>query len=125
MKLKIFWQDHQSWLAGCGYMLRPRYMLEWVPSWLGNPSLAAYMCEDGQIKFVFGQVMDATRTSDGKLVTLKRVDVKIHPFEAEIQLFLCTGKGPQEPLQSHLRGSQNTRRPRRDHSCHAISAALR
>ncbi|KAJ6543681.1 hypothetical protein B0H10DRAFT_2134463 [Mycena sp. CBHHK59/15] len=73
-------------------MLRPRYMPEWVPSWLGNPSLSAYMCEDGQIKF-FGQIMDATRTSDGKLVALKRVDEKKHPFEAEIQLFLCS-----EPL---------------------------
>ncbi|KAJ6559507.1 kinase-like domain-containing protein [Mycena sp. CBHHK59/15] len=95
-KLEIFWRDHQSWLAGCGYMLRPRYMPEWVPSWLGNPSLSAYMCEDGQMK-IFGQVMDATRTSDGKLVALKRVDAKIHPFEAEIQLFLCSEPLAKDP----------------------------
>jgi hypothetical protein len=28
-----FWRDHQRWLQDCGYMLRPRYMPDWKPSW--------------------------------------------------------------------------------------------
>lgn len=30
---EIFWRDHQEWLAGQGYMLRPRYKPDWTPSW--------------------------------------------------------------------------------------------
>ena len=32
---EIFWRDHQVWLAGRGYMLRPRYKPSWKPSWEG------------------------------------------------------------------------------------------
>lgn len=30
---EIYWRDHQEWLAERGYMLRPRYKPDWVPSW--------------------------------------------------------------------------------------------
>lgn len=33
LSTEIFWRDHQVWLADRGYMLRPRYMPGWVPSW--------------------------------------------------------------------------------------------
>ena len=33
---ELFWRDIQGWLAGRGYMLRPRYKLDWKPSWEGN-----------------------------------------------------------------------------------------
>ena len=33
---ELFWRDIQGWLAGRGYMLRPRYKPDWKPSWEGN-----------------------------------------------------------------------------------------
>lgn len=35
LPFEIFWCDHQEWLAEKGYMLRPRYRPDWVPSWKG------------------------------------------------------------------------------------------
>lgn len=32
-KSEVFWRDHQEWLEEKGYVLRPRYQPEWVPSW--------------------------------------------------------------------------------------------
>ncbi|KAF9009664.1 hypothetical protein BDQ17DRAFT_1077190 [Cyathus striatus] len=29
-----FWRNHQTWLKTAGYILRPQYCPEWVPSWL-------------------------------------------------------------------------------------------
>ena len=29
---EYFWRDHQPWLQTQGYMLRPRYHPDWVPS---------------------------------------------------------------------------------------------
>jgi hypothetical protein len=31
---EIWWRDHQEWLDGRGYMLRPRYRPGWTPSWI-------------------------------------------------------------------------------------------
>ena len=44
---EIFWRDHWDWLQQKGYLLRPRYKPDWVPSWRNhpNPDLNAY--EDG------------------------------------------------------------------------------
>jgi len=28
-----WWRAHQPWLEQCGYLLRPRYRQDWVPSW--------------------------------------------------------------------------------------------
>ncbi|KAJ7658034.1 hypothetical protein B0H17DRAFT_1145737 [Mycena rosella] len=33
---ELFWRDHQVWLKNQSCMLRPRYRLGWVPSWLGT-----------------------------------------------------------------------------------------
>jgi hypothetical protein len=41
-----FWRDHQRWLQDCGYMLRPRYMPDWQPSWPANVHGMGY--EDAQ-----------------------------------------------------------------------------
>ena len=43
---EAFWRDHQPWLASCGYMLRPRYMPDWKPSWEGTNKSWLH-CEDG------------------------------------------------------------------------------
>jgi hypothetical protein len=31
---ETWWRDHQEWLEGHGYMLRPRYRPGWTPSWI-------------------------------------------------------------------------------------------
>src|SRR5882724_9621840 len=46
-----FWTDHQKWLQSRGYMLRPRYSPDWVPSWRGTTKFS-YSCEDGIPKYV-------------------------------------------------------------------------
>lgn len=49
---EIFWRDHQKWLEGQGYMLRPRYHPNWVPSW--GPDESYEKSEDGQWSLVGG-----------------------------------------------------------------------
>lgn len=46
----------------------------------------------------WASLLGATRTSDGKLVMLKRVSKSMHPYEAEIGQFFSS-----EPLSSHPR----------------------
>lgn len=46
MPHEVFWRDHQAWLQQCGYMLRPRYKPDWVPSWRST-NANARECEDG------------------------------------------------------------------------------
>lgn len=83
-----FWRDHQKWLQEKGYMLRPRYMPDWVPSWKGT-SKEYYDCEDGRT-IKRQHLLDATRLSDGELVLLKRISKTIHPLEVEIMLYFCS-----------------------------------
>jgi endonuclease YncB( thermonuclease family) len=33
---EVYWRDLQPWLVESGYMLRPRYRPDWVPSWTNN-----------------------------------------------------------------------------------------
>ncbi|KAI0358593.1 hypothetical protein OH77DRAFT_1449137 [Trametes cingulata] len=81
-----FWRDHQKWLEERGYLLRPRYRPDWVPSWKGTKR-DPEDCEDGLTSW-YTQIMDAKRLSDGAIVILKRVVKTKHPYEAEIsQLF--------------------------------------
>lgn len=46
--VEYYWRDRQQWLEQCGYMLRPRYKPDWVPSWQGTKK-HSYDCEDGLI----------------------------------------------------------------------------
>ena len=45
---EVWWRDHQPWLQERGYMLRPRYRPDWVPSWHKDGGNDYYMREDGQ-----------------------------------------------------------------------------
>ncbi|KAH9920136.1 uncharacterized protein B0H18DRAFT_1025282 [Fomitopsis serialis] len=90
-----FWRDRQSWLQEQGYMLRPRYRPDWKPSWLGTKKHYRE-CEDGHSTLV-DTILDATRQSDGSLVTLKAVDTAVHPFEVEIGQFLSSEQLAQDP----------------------------
>ena len=44
-----FWRDHQKWLQDCGYMLRPRYLPGWQPSWIGKSGKLILEYEDAQM----------------------------------------------------------------------------
>ncbi|KAF8490412.1 hypothetical protein JB92DRAFT_3085197 [Gautieria morchelliformis] len=90
-----FWIALQPWLASCGYMLRPRYRPGWVPSWLGT-NQHRFECEDG-INQQHPRLLDATRTSDGKLVMLKSTLRSVHPFESEMGRYLCNKALASDP----------------------------
>ncbi|KAF8442132.1 hypothetical protein L210DRAFT_3477777 [Boletus edulis BED1] len=90
---EIWWRDRYTQLRILGYLLRPRYSPEWVPSWKTSKKDWTD-CEDGK-RLEFGQIIDATRISDGRVVTLKQVKRTDHPYEAEIGLYFSS-----EPLTS-------------------------
>ncbi|OBZ70648.1 hypothetical protein A0H81_09376 [Grifola frondosa] len=82
---ELYWRDRQKWLEERGYMLRPRYMPDWKPSWEGTKK-HYHECEDGlRSRHTF--IVDATRMSDGTVVTLKNVSKSLHPHEADIGLY--------------------------------------
>ncbi|KAH9834123.1 kinase-like domain-containing protein [Rhodofomes roseus] len=66
------WRNRQPFLESHGYMLRPRLRPGWTPSWRtsGEHPLDA---EDTNYIHPFPHLTDATRISDGKLVSIKRV----------------------------------------------------
>ncbi|KAJ3556600.1 hypothetical protein NM688_g1940 [Phlebia brevispora] len=97
-KHELWWRDSQKWLEDKGYMLRPRYQPEWVPSWEGN-GRRHLLCEDGAATF-YGNLMDATRISDGKMVMLKRISDETHPHELELTLFFSSEAIASNP-QNH------------------------
>ena len=44
---EIQWRERQEFLQSRGYLLRPRYHRDWVPSWRGKSSDAVIDAEDG------------------------------------------------------------------------------
>ena len=42
---ELWWTRHFQWLKDRGYLLRPRYAPDWVPSWLGTKK-GMSSCED-------------------------------------------------------------------------------
>ncbi|KAJ7475413.1 kinase-like domain-containing protein [Mycena galericulata] len=91
-----FWHDHCDWLKERGYLLRPRYRPDWVPSWIENPKKNKMVCEDWQINTSY-KVMDATRISDGSFVTLKPLDTTVHPDEIPIGLWFSEEPQASDP----------------------------
>ncbi|KAJ7782417.1 kinase-like domain-containing protein [Mycena maculata] len=90
-----FWHDHYDWLKERGYLLRQRYQPDWVPSWLNfKNNRDKHFQEDFQMNMAI-KVMDATRISDGSFVSLKPIDITIHPDEISIGLWFS-----QEPQAS-------------------------
>jgi hypothetical protein len=45
---EIWWCQQYQWLKGQGYLLRPRYAPDWVPSWEAS-NRDPLACEDGQV----------------------------------------------------------------------------
>ena len=50
-KPELWWSQHFQWLKDNGYLLRPRYAPDWVPSWRGTKK-NRFMCEDGRVPYV-------------------------------------------------------------------------
>ncbi|KZV68701.1 hypothetical protein PENSPDRAFT_609719 [Peniophora sp. CONT] len=69
---EIWWRDRQPFLQSKGYMLRPRFRPNWVPSWLTS-GRHPYRSEDGILLPMASHLIDATRLSDGKMVYIKRI----------------------------------------------------
>ncbi|RPD55425.1 hypothetical protein L226DRAFT_514269 [Lentinus tigrinus ALCF2SS1-7] len=91
---EFFWREHQTFLASCGYKLRPRYNEDWEPSWLKSKNSDMWHCEDGKTTFR-STTMDATRVADGRIVSLKQVNKSFFPTEEDLVCFFS-----QEPLAS-------------------------
>ncbi|KAH7889023.1 hypothetical protein F5I97DRAFT_1935400 [Phlebopus sp. FC_14] len=83
---------HYQWLRDRGYLLRPRYAPDWVPSWRGTKK-NRFLCEDGKVANYPSRVLDGTRVVDGTYVTFKLVKQSVHPHEVEIGQLFCS-----EPL---------------------------
>ncbi|KAI0724168.1 kinase-like domain-containing protein [Fomitopsis betulina] len=75
-------------------MLRPRYRPGWIPSWRATGARPLH-CEDSISIGVYPHVIDATRTSDGKLVTIKCVPTD--RLEIRIAMFLGTPPLSDDP----------------------------
>ncbi|KAJ7162135.1 hypothetical protein C8R46DRAFT_1000094 [Mycena filopes] len=93
---EAYWRDHQPWLKECGYILRPRYQPDWIPSWKTDPTKHAVLCEDG-ITLQAVQIMDAIRVEDGASVALKRVYKDLHPLEAKIFEYFSSPELASDP----------------------------
>ncbi|KIM85650.1 hypothetical protein PILCRDRAFT_816842 [Piloderma croceum F 1598] len=91
-----FWCDHQKWLQDCGYMLRPRYMLDWQLSWPVDVRGMEY--EDAQPLIRALTINDTTRLSDGAYVTLKIIKPSLHPYKVDTAMSLCLKQLTSDPL---------------------------
>ena len=109
VEYEMWWSQHYEWLKEQGFLLRPRYAPDWVPSWKEkNPEPFFY--EDARGSEVSGfndhlthlnygtklpSILDATRLSDGAYVVLKIISKSVHPYEVEIGRFFSS-----DPLRS-------------------------
>ncbi|CAL1711872.1 unnamed protein product [Somion occarium] len=93
LSYEIFWRDRYYFLEGRGYILRPRFRPDWIPSWLGTNREPDF-CEDS-IRSVKYQVMDAIKKSDGTQVSLKTVSK--HNNEISIARFVSSPERLQDP----------------------------
>ncbi|KAF7296390.1 Protein kinase domain-containing protein [Mycena chlorophos] len=99
---ELFWFDNREWLEEKGYVLRPRYQRDWVPSYERVSEMP--LKEDGQL-WIRSHLMDAEKkTSESssnvdaksRFVVLKRL--RAGSEELNITTELC---GPNNPKQNH------------------------
>ncbi|KAF9003961.1 kinase-like domain-containing protein [Cyathus striatus] len=90
-----FWRNQERWLKAAGYVLRPRYQTEWVPSWQSSRDLSK--SEDSVQPFGVS-LIDAIRELDGTRVMMKRVHSDYSPREIDIATLFSS-----EPLASDPR----------------------
>ncbi|KAI0320057.1 kinase-like domain-containing protein [Amylostereum chailletii] len=92
------WRDQQSWLKERGYLFRPRYQSDWIPSWTTDISREEKRKAEDRLHGIFGPVMDVTRMSDGSFVLLKHTYMGEHRDEVEITKFFSS-----EPIKTDPR----------------------
>ncbi|KAI9067215.1 hypothetical protein FKP32DRAFT_291079 [Trametes sanguinea] len=85
---ELLWHRRQHFLEKHGYFLRPRYREGWQPSWVGT-NIAPDFCEDSIVSSR-PQVIDATRSKDNYLVSIKTVSNRNQ--EIDIARFLSSFK---------------------------------
>ncbi|KAI0040837.1 hypothetical protein FA95DRAFT_1502249, partial [Auriscalpium vulgare] len=91
--IEKWWIKHREWLQECGYILsRPRYQPDWTPSWKPGQYYPSF--EDGRAT----RIMDATRSSDGLHVTIKRIHVNAASEEVDVYQRMVS-----EPISSDPR----------------------
>ncbi|PBK89999.1 hypothetical protein ARMGADRAFT_1014663 [Armillaria gallica] len=94
-KGEIFWTLHYAFLAESGYKLRPKYEPGWKPPpWKTKGEM---MCSEDYTPYSHYWIMDATRTSDGRLLTLKGISKSKHPHEVPIGRFLSSATLAADP----------------------------
>ncbi|KAH9954061.1 kinase-like domain-containing protein [Russula dissimulans] len=90
-----WWKDHYYHIKLHGYLLRPRYSPDWVPSWQRSGK-DFFSTEDGQPS-ILRAAMDATRRRDGKQVMLKKVSLQEGPHELTITRFFSSPELIRDP----------------------------
>ncbi|KAJ8588515.1 hypothetical protein M405DRAFT_882102 [Rhizopogon salebrosus TDB-379] len=92
---EVWWCQQYQWLKARGYLLRPRYAPEWIPSWDGSQR-DPFSCEDGQ-GLEFGRIIDATRVSDGLYISLKVLNKSEFPHEVHIGQYFMAERLASDP----------------------------
>lgn len=64
---EIWWSQHFEWLKDRGYLLRPRYAPDWVPSWKGTKK-ERFSCEDSNVPMV--SFLEGNCVTLGSLLTV-------------------------------------------------------
>ncbi|KAJ7724555.1 kinase-like domain-containing protein [Mycena metata] len=98
-KYEIFWRDLYPWLKESGYLLRPRYSPGWSRPWGDNGRPSDF---EESSKPWSASVMDATRTSDGSYVALKRSEPPEGPEAFGGQEIELLRQLSSEPLASDV-----------------------
>ncbi|KAK0477907.1 hypothetical protein IW261DRAFT_1338266, partial [Armillaria novae-zelandiae] len=100
---EMFWVNMQPLLASLGYMLRPRYHPDWIPSWKSSPQPMLFkFYEDQHIIHSGRRIMDATRLTDKSKVILKVVLLQKGEFELAISKFLSTELMRSDPRNNAI-----------------------
>ncbi|KAK0454495.1 hypothetical protein EV421DRAFT_1757217 [Armillaria borealis] len=93
-KGEIFWALHQPFLAESGYNLRAKYEPgSKPPQWKTRGDM---VCSEDHTPYPHNGIMDATRASNERLLTLKAISKSRHPYEVTIGRFLSS-----PPMDSH------------------------
>ncbi|EKM54749.1 uncharacterized protein PHACADRAFT_258793 [Phanerochaete carnosa HHB-10118-sp] len=91
----VFWREHCEWLREKGYELRPRYKPGWSPS-SSSQTTKTLERDFDEDRAMPGDILDATRISDGRAVVLRKVSRHADTQKLEVHQYLATW-----PLVSH------------------------
>ncbi|KAH9921526.1 kinase-like domain-containing protein [Epithele typhae] len=94
--LELYWTNRYALFKSYGYVLRPRFKPDWVPSWKYDLSISPMDAEDHISWHVWVPgLMDARRISDRALVIFKKV--KTESEEVKLATYLSSEPLRQDP----------------------------